>query len=157
MLEIAGAIRYLHSRHMIHRDIKTDNILLRDKTPLLSDFGLSRELKNADEMKVTQVGTPSTTAPELIAGERVTSLVDVYSFGCILNEMFGEKPSWFDYHYTTIQEFDKWVIGGHRPTILPTVPHDVAELVKMCFRTKETRPTMTEVIAIMKEWKPETW
>lgn len=34
----------------------------------------------------------------------MTSLVDVYSFGCILNEIFGEKPSWFDYHYTTIQE-----------------------------------------------------
>lgn len=85
-----------------------------DKKPLLSDFGLSRELREMSALVVTQVGSPITSlyegnlicrmAPELMAHDPVTSLVDVYSFGCIMNEIVGGKQCWSDYTYTTHEQ-----------------------------------------------------
>lgn len=45
-------------------------------------------------------------APELMAHEPVTNLVDVYSFGCIINEVVGEMPCWSDYSYSTHKQVE---------------------------------------------------
>ena len=94
-----------------YSNFQLENILMINKKPLLSDFGLSRELREMAALIVTQVGSPITQvqtngmfgrmAPELIAHEPVTNLVDVYSFGCIMNDIVGGKQCWSDYKYTT--------------------------------------------------------
>ncbi|KNB44898.1 TKL protein kinase [Blastocystis sp. subtype 4] len=157
LLQIAHAIAYLHSKSIIHRDLKLENILMINKKPLLSDFGLSRELREMAALIVTQVGSPITMAPELIAHEPVTNLVDVYSFGCIMNEIVGGKQCWSDYKYTTHKQFYNDVMNGKRPTIPETIPSEVGSLIRECFQTKEKRPSMDEVIAKIEAWNPALW
>ena len=60
LVEIAQGIAWMHTFGFIHRDLKTNNILIKDGHPLIADFGLSRELQNQSSIFMTTVGTPLT-------------------------------------------------------------------------------------------------
>ncbi|CAO2813741.1 unnamed protein product [Amaranthus hypochondriacus] len=96
---IAEALVYLHhgcSKPVIHRDIKTSNILLSDNfEPRLSDFGLAMWGPNSSccETYTDVVGTFGYLAPEYFMYGKITHKVDVYSFGVVLLELLtGRKP-----------------------------------------------------------------
>eukprot|EP00029_Vermamoeba_vermiformis_P003765 TRINITY_DN14298_c0_g1_i1.p1 TRINITY_DN14298_c0_g1~~TRINITY_DN14298_c0_g1_i1.p1 ORF type:complete len:615 (-),score=58.31 TRINITY_DN14298_c0_g1_i1:15-1859(-) len=86
--DIASGLAYLHGRNVIHRDLKSANILLFDgKTRAkIADFGQSRFLRNQSIAK-TIVGTPFFMAPEVLSEESYDNSADVYSFGVLLYEM----------------------------------------------------------------------
>lgn len=60
LIEIAEGIAWMHTFGFIHRDLKTNNILIKNGHPLIADFGLSRELQNDSSIFMTKVGTPLT-------------------------------------------------------------------------------------------------
>ncbi|KAJ6236625.1 serine/threonine-protein kinase tnni3k-related [Anaeramoeba flamelloides] len=89
-MDIALGIQYLHSYDLIHRDLKTPNILLDDKNRAkLTDFGLTKAVDTSNNVNMnTVVGTPRWMAPELLRGEQdYTNKVDIYAFGIILWEI----------------------------------------------------------------------
>ena len=88
----------MYKRHIIHRDIKLDNILCVGNTVKISDFGFAR-LVAADEMSVSYSGTPSTMAPEFFTGGKTDIKVDVYSFGCIMEEIYSGVQLHSDQHF----------------------------------------------------------
>jgi serine/threonine-protein kinase len=96
--DVAAALEYAHSRGVLHRDVKPENILLADGRALIADFGLARAIGAADYRRLTQtgliVGTAFYVSPEQLRGEHdLDQRVDVYSLGCILYEMLtGEPP-----------------------------------------------------------------
>lgn len=94
--EIAIALKYLHSRDILHCDLKSSNILIDNNSKIkVSDFGLSKlynVLKNDYEGK-GRIGTPHWMPPEVMLGKPYTKESDVFSYGMIIWEMiYGEIP-----------------------------------------------------------------
>src|SRR5262249_24776305 len=86
---IARALQHVHSRNLVHRDIKPDNVhISREGRVKLMDFGIVK----AQDVSLTRtgyaLGTPHYVAPEVVSGQPVTSRTDVYSFGVLLFEVF---------------------------------------------------------------------
>lgn len=87
-------LAYLHSRHIVHRDIKSDNILTNAEGACkLADFGYSAQLTQEKNGRDSKVGTLCWMAPELIKGERkYDTKIDVWSFGIFAFELANGTP-----------------------------------------------------------------
>src|SRR2546421_277442 len=91
--EIGSALAALHEKDVMHRDIKTSNILLDERgTALLTDFGLAKGRAYTALTKPGQVlGTLDYLATELIRGEQATPASDIYGLGCVVYECDAGK------------------------------------------------------------------
>ncbi|KAF0277885.1 hypothetical protein FOG50_01253 [Hanseniaspora uvarum] len=92
-LEISLAIKFLHDKGIVYRDLKPENCLLNERGHLiLTDFGLSKN--TTTEVLYSYCGTPEYAAPELLApvSTGYTKSVDWYSVGCVLYDMLTSKP-----------------------------------------------------------------
>jgi serine/threonine protein kinase len=93
--EIALALDYLHAQGIIHRDLKSENILLDLRyNSYLADFGLARMVSTSTLAFHTGHGTPPYSPPEQIQSKAITPKSDVYSFGILLYEMFTGQLPW---------------------------------------------------------------
>ena len=94
IIQVAHGLKHCHSKNVLHRDIKLDNVLLSDNyTAKLCDFGISRVVKK-DEIIFEDCGTPAYTAPELVSGKGYSGFqADVWSMGIMLFVMVtGKMP-----------------------------------------------------------------
>ncbi|XP_022766010.1 LEAF RUST 10 DISEASE-RESISTANCE LOCUS RECEPTOR-LIKE PROTEIN KINASE-like 1.2 [Durio zibethinus] len=94
-IETANALRYLHASDTIHRDVKTNNILLDDNFIVkVADFGLSRLFPtNVTHISTAPQGTPGYVDPEYHQCYQLTDKSDVFSFGVVLIELISSKPA----------------------------------------------------------------
>lgn len=88
---IISGIQYLHNNKVIHRDLKSDNILMDDGSPIISDFGTCKILNEFEYFGNTAIGTPYYLSPEIASGTNHTYQADIYSLGCILCEVYKNK------------------------------------------------------------------
>lgn len=95
MVQIIGAIKYLHSRRVIHRDLKLGNIFFDPEMNLkIGDFGLASVLPSNDSRKYTICGTPNYIAPEVLGGKNVghSFEVDIWAIGIMMYALLIGKP-----------------------------------------------------------------
>jgi len=96
VMRIISSVSYLHSKNIIHRDLKLENFLFQDNTDhselKMIDFGLSKHF-HTGEVQHESVGTPYTVAPEVISGKGYDEKADVWSIGVITYLLLsGETP-----------------------------------------------------------------
>lgn len=94
MAQITLGVMSIHSKNILHRDIKTQNIFITKEGILkIGDFGISRQLSNTEEFATTQKGTPYFMPPEVCLGKPYDSKADVWAIGIILYELITfRKP-----------------------------------------------------------------
>jgi serine/threonine protein kinase len=98
---LTEALRYLHSRNFLHRDIKSDNVLLGATGEVkLADFGLAIELVKGAEKRRSVLGTPFWMSPEVINGKDYDDRVDVWALGVTAIEMMTKNPPYSTYPKT---------------------------------------------------------
>ncbi|CEO96152.1 Protein kinase domain-containing protein [Plasmodiophora brassicae] len=148
-LETATGVNFLHQSRIIHRDLKSANLLLDKHYGIkVSDFGLSR-VKAQQIIMTGQCGTFQWMAPEVISNEMYTEKADVYSFGIIVWELFARKVPFEGMN--GVQVSVAVSTKGLRPDMPPDVPAGVARLIEDCWTTDpQARPTFTDIVRRLK-------
>ncbi|CAF1128715.1 unnamed protein product [Adineta ricciae] len=89
--QLADALTFIHSKNIMHRDVKLQNILLKDdyKTIVLTDYGSASELGRS--LLTNEVGTPITMAPEVFSVTKYTEKCDIYSWAIVFSQLLSKQ------------------------------------------------------------------
>lgn len=94
MVQLLSAVRHLHDNWIIHRDLKTSNLLMNNRGMIkVADFGLARRFSEPQVPMTQLVVTLWYRAPELLLGAKeYTTAIDMWSIGCIFAELVNNEP-----------------------------------------------------------------
>lgn len=150
-LDIAHGMQYLHAEGILHRDLKSENLLLdQDMCVKVADFGISCLESQCGSAKGF-TGTYRWMAPEMIKEKNHTKKVDVYSFGIVLWELLTALTPFDD--MTPEQAAFAVCQKKARPPIPATCPAAVRKLIKRCWANNpHKRPHFEEIVTILESY-----
>ncbi|XP_013636840.1 PREDICTED: probable serine/threonine-protein kinase At1g18390 isoform X4 [Brassica oleracea var. oleracea] len=168
-IQTANALSFLHASGIIHRDVKTTNILLDSNYQVkVADFGLSR-LFSTDQTHISTApqGTPGYVDPEYYQCYRLNEKSDVYSFGVVLSELISSKEAVditrhrHDINLANmaiskiqndaVHELADLTLGFARDPAVKKMMMSVSELAFRCLQQeRELRPSMDEIVEVLK-------
>eukprot|EP00003_Mantamonas_plastica_P032418 TRINITY_DN87_c0_g1_i13.p1 TRINITY_DN87_c0_g1~~TRINITY_DN87_c0_g1_i13.p1 ORF type:complete len:799 (+),score=309.95 TRINITY_DN87_c0_g1_i13:1514-3910(+) len=145
-IQIALAMKYLHDRCILHRDLKTQNIFLTKGARIikLGDFGIARVLGNSMEMASTMIGTPYYMSPEVFSQKPYSFKSDVWSLGCILYELATFKHA---FTAKNVNGLALKVIHGEAPSLPSDYSKDLRSLcASMLNKSPSKRPSIAAIL-----------
>lgn len=159
-VQIVMALKYVHSCNVLHRDLKSQNIMLsgpQQRTIKLGDFGIAKVLSSGHDMAATVVGTPHYLSPEVVHGKPYDNKSDIWALGCVLYEMCALcKP--FD--ASNIPGIIMKIVRANPRPIDASYSTDLKNMVSLLLRpSPEERPSAEEIEAMpivrahIQKWK----
>ena len=156
LINILLALYTLNKKGIIHRDIKSENILLKTEKineknvtiAKLSDLGLGRQIEGVSGAYTT-CGTAYYVCPEIAAGEKKYSYnADIWSLGIVLYELITKNKPWFDPKMST-SEFFQFVVDNKYPPLPENTDPKLKYLVKiMLKKDPERRATCEDILTL---------
>ncbi|XP_033115096.1 serine/threonine-protein kinase Nek8-like [Anneissia japonica] len=144
--QILLSLHHIHSKQILHRDLKTQNILLTKQRDIvkIGDFGISKIL-NTKSKAQTVVGTPCYISPELCEGKPYNQKSDIWALGCVLYELATLKRA---FEGPNLPALVLKIMRGAVAPVSDKYSKDLHQLIlRMLHLTPEKRPTITQVMA----------
>ncbi len=149
-LQVCGGLELAHSSGLVHRDVKPQNLLLRDDgTVKIADFGIARAVEATNLTQIGSIlGTAAYLSPEQAEGEPVTAAADIYSLGVVLYELLtGRTPHEFSSLADLVVKQREEPIRA-LSDLEPSVPHALEAVVMRCLaRNPDYRPASAAELA----------
>ncbi|KAM5315426.1 serine/threonine-protein kinase Nek4 isoform 3-T3 [Glossophaga mutica] len=140
-----GAWQYLHEKHILHRDLKTQNVFLtRTNIIKVGDLGIARVLESHGDMASTLIGTPYYMSPELFSNKPYNYKSDVWALGCCVYEMATLKHA---FNAKDMNSLVYRIIEGKLPPMPKEYSPELAELIRtMLSKRPEERPSVRSIL-----------
>ncbi|XP_035680684.1 serine/threonine-protein kinase Nek1-like isoform X2 [Branchiostoma floridae] len=144
-VQLCLALKHVHDRKILHRDIKSQNIfLMRDGAIKLGDFGIARVLNNTMELARTCIGTPYYLSPEMCENRPYNNKSDIWALGCVLYEMCTLKHA---FEAGNMKNLVLKIIRGSYPPVSPRYSYELRNLVAQLFkRNPRDRPSINSIL-----------
>ncbi|XP_026976881.1 serine/threonine-protein kinase Nek4 isoform X4 [Sagmatias obliquidens] len=141
----ASAKEYLHEKHILHRDLKTQNVFLTRKNIIkVGDLGIARVLENHCDMASTLIGTPYYMSPELFSNKPYNYKSDVWALGCCVYEMATLKHA---FNAKDMNSLVYRIIEGKLPPMPKDYSPELAEIIRtMLSKRPEERPSVRSIL-----------
>lgn len=142
--QLICTMAYIHSRGFVHRDLKTQNILLDKNLDMkMCDFGLTKLKSELNSGSGQFAGTPCYMAPELFDRKYYDEKVDVFAFGTVLWEIYSQK---IPYINCDSAEIKQKVTKGEELYCSTIIPKQIVSLIHKCRSVKPSdRPSFEQI------------
>lgn len=140
------ALRHIHNKKILHRDIKTSNIFLtnHEKTVKLGDFGIAKVLNNTSDLARTCIGTPYYLSPEICEHKPYNNKSDIWALGCVLYEMCTLKHA---FEAGNMKGLIFKIVRGNYPPIPARYAYEIKLLIAQMFRQEpRERPSINAIL-----------
>uniref|UniRef100_A0A8C2XNW6 non-specific serine/threonine protein kinase n=1 Tax=Cyclopterus lumpus TaxID=8103 RepID=A0A8C2XNW6_CYCLU len=144
-VQISLALKHVHDRKILHRDIKSQNIFLtKDGTVQLGDFGIARVLNSTVELARTCIGTPYYLSPEICENKPYNNKSDIWALGCVLYEMCTLKHA---FEAGNMKNLVLKIIRGSYPPVSGHYSPELRSLLALLFkRSPRERPSVGSIL-----------
>jgi len=140
------ALLYLHKRRILHWDLKTQNIFLKNGWIRLGDFGIAKVLDSTKDFANTCIGTPYYMSPELFKNKPYSYESDVWALGCVLYEMCNLRHA---FEAQSLNGLALKILRGSYPSIISSYSKQLRDLItSMLSLKKKDRPKIIDIINI---------
>ncbi|XP_017717810.1 PREDICTED: serine/threonine-protein kinase Nek11 isoform X2 [Rhinopithecus bieti] len=145
-IQLLLGVDYMHERRILHRDLKSKNIFLKNNLLKIGDFGVSRLLMGSCDLATTLTGTPHYMSPEALKHQGYDTKSDIWSLACILYEMCCMNHAFAGSNFLSIV---LKIVEGDTPSLPERYPEELNAIMEsMLNKNPSLRPSAIEILKI---------
>ncbi|XP_072827268.1 serine/threonine-protein kinase Nek11 isoform X6 [Vicugna pacos] len=145
-IQLLLGVDYMHERRILHRDLKSKNIFLKNNLLKIGDFGVSRLLVGSCDLATTLAGTPHYMSPEALKHQGYDTKSDIWSLACILYEMCCLNHAFAGSSFLSVV---LKIVEGSTPSLPATYPRELNAIMEsMLNKSPSLRPSAIEILKL---------